>query len=68
MGARITLERGSQTAPFGITCGIYGFMVHTTWAGNEAEARSKLEAMKCELALLLEKDSPDEVYAFVEKY
>jgi hypothetical protein len=28
-GARITLERDTRIAPFAITCGIYGWMVHT---------------------------------------
>lgn len=68
MGARITLEQGGQTAPYAITCGIYGFMVHTTWAGSEAEAASKYQAMKDDLHTLLEKDSSDDVYEFIKKY
>lgn len=68
LGARITLEQGGQTAPFAITCGIYGFMMHTTWARDEAEAKAKFEAMKSELVLLLGKDSPDDVYAFIGKF
>ena len=30
-GARITLERDGGFAPFALTCGIYGWMVHTRW-------------------------------------
>ena len=29
-GARIALERGGAVSPFAITCGIYGWMVHTS--------------------------------------
>ena len=45
-GARITLERDTRSAPFAITCGIYGYMVHTRWFGDDAEARRDYEAMK----------------------
>jgi hypothetical protein len=40
-GARITLERDGRIAPFSITCGIYGWMVHTAFFGslNEADER-----------------------------
>lgn len=44
-GARITLER-CHYPPFAITCGIYGWMVHTTFASSLDEALAKLEAMK----------------------
>ena len=52
-GARITLERGGHTAPFAITCGIYGWMVHTRFFGFEAEAQSEFVAMKGALARIL---------------
>jgi hypothetical protein len=29
LGARISLERDCRVAPFAITCGIYGWMLHT---------------------------------------
>lgn len=38
-GARITLERDSKTAPAAITCGVYGWMVHTRFFADESEAR-----------------------------
>jgi hypothetical protein len=44
-GARISLERGG-TAPFAITCGIYGWMLHTRWFDDEAQARRDFDAMK----------------------
>jgi hypothetical protein len=45
-GARITLERDTRSAPFAITCGIYGWMMHTRWFGDEAQARRDFDAMK----------------------
>ncbi len=44
-GARITLEQ-CHHPPFAITCGIYGWMVHTTFASSTDEALEKFEAMK----------------------
>lgn len=44
-GARITLEEDGYH-PFGITCGVYGLMVHTAFASDKNEATSKYEAMK----------------------
>jgi hypothetical protein len=47
-GARITLERRrfwSRRAPFAITCGIYGRMVHTRFFANEQDARRDYEDM-----------------------
>lgn len=45
-GARITLERDGWIAPFAITCGIYGWMVHTRYFSNEAEAQQEFEKMQ----------------------
>jgi hypothetical protein len=45
-GARITLECDAPSAPFAITCGIYGCMVHTRFFGHEAEATRAFEDMK----------------------
>jgi len=53
-GARITLECDTPTVPFAITCGIYGWMVHTRFFGSEAEALTAFEDMKGALAKILE--------------
>ena len=53
-GARITLEEGGVTAPWSITCGVYGCMVHTAFFGSEAEAREAIRRMKTRLAEILE--------------
>jgi hypothetical protein len=52
-GARITLERDGHTAPLVITCGIYGWMVHTRFFGTESEAQSEFEAMRAELSKII---------------
>jgi hypothetical protein len=52
-GARITLERQGYTAPFAITCGIYGWMVHTRFFGSEAEAQAEFKKMRIELTEIL---------------
>jgi hypothetical protein len=60
-GARITLERPEPRKPFGqptvryaITCGIYGWMVHTRFFAEEADAVEAYEAMKPALAKIAE--------------
>jgi hypothetical protein len=53
-GARISLERATRVAPFAITCGISGWLVHTRFFDPEAEARSQFDAMKVALARMME--------------
>jgi len=77
-GARITLERDGRAIPFAITCGIYGWMVHTHYCGTLAEAEQDYAAMKIELTAILgripDKDNPraedlmQELYADVERF
>lgn len=54
LGARITLKRATQTAPFAITCGIYSWMLHTRFFSSEEEAEAQYEQMKGVLSALLE--------------
>ena len=54
LGARITLERECRSAPFAITCGIYGWMLHTRYFGSQYEAETQYEAMKSAITVLLE--------------
>ena len=54
LGARISLERDCRTAPFAITCGIYGWMLHTRFFSSQYEAETQYEGMKSALAMLLE--------------
>lgn len=70
LGARITLERGSRNAPFALTCGIYGTMVHTTYAGSDSEAATRFDAMRERLSLLLAvpDDDRDGFYAELARF
>lgn len=54
-GARITLERDAGDVPFAITCGIYGWMVHTRFLGNQVDAVQEYEQMKIAMAGLMSK-------------
>jgi hypothetical protein len=81
-GARITLEGECMTSPFTITCGIYGWMVHTRFFRGQHEAEEDLEKMKEGLTNILniipfESDLDveekmntvsDTISAFVEQY
>ena len=49
LGSRITLERSTRSAPFAITCGIYGQMMHTRFLSNETEANREYDKMKASL-------------------
>lgn len=45
-GARITLERGGDIAPFSITLGIYGALVHTKFYSSQEMAEADLIELK----------------------
>lgn len=45
-GARITLEKGCLRAPYGITCGVYGWLVHTRFVADEESAQHAVEEMR----------------------
>jgi hypothetical protein len=52
-GARITLERG-QSSSFAITCGVYGWMVHTRFFSTLEEAEREYARMQPELAAIVD--------------
>jgi hypothetical protein len=81
--SRITLERdASSRIAAAITCGIYGWMMHTRFFSNLDTARQAYDAMKIDLAGIVEQipleNDPDgrrrfpEIFdaikAFVEQY
>ncbi|MGH9871017.1 MAG: hypothetical protein ACRD9S_00975 [Pyrinomonadaceae bacterium] len=51
-GARVTLERVRHNR-FTITCGIYGWMVHTRFFNSEAAAQIGFDETKDELSKIL---------------
>ncbi len=55
LGARITLERNADIAPCAITCGIYGWMVHTRFFVTEEEAAAEYDKMKASLSEIVER-------------
>jgi len=51
LGARITLETGCGIAPYAITCGIYGWMMHTCFLeelADDEEGQRALLMAGCE--------------------
>jgi len=51
-GARITLERGGEVAPFAITCGVFGWIAHTRFFAQSDEATGAFSEMLSPLAEL----------------
>ena len=73
LGARITLESDSHVAPYSITCGIYGCMVHTRFFSTELEASEQFDLMAVALDSILQisttdDDAIDPVVQFVEQF
>jgi hypothetical protein len=66
-GARICLERDGR-APFAITCGVYGWMVHTRFFIEHDAANAAVRAMKVDLAALAANPSREGCGEFVERY
>lgn len=63
-GGRITLERDCLRVPYAITCGIYGWMVHTRFIADEPLAIHEYERMKPALAEILSQiPGPDDLEA-----
>lgn len=52
-GARITLEEPGMLAPFGITCGVYGWFGHTRWFSTRDDAERDFAAMRDALGAIL---------------
>lgn len=59
IGSRITLERDTRFAPWAITCGVYGALMHTRFLGDERTARGDSAAMQGEVARLAATDDAD---------
>ena len=82
LGARITLERDGHIAPFAITCGISGWLLHTRFFGSQQDAEQDYLLMRAALDVILhralagEDENTDEsmaqmadaIAAFVEQY
>ena len=53
LGARITLERLGDVDSFAVTCGIYGWMMHTRYVARLDLAQQDFAAMRDEMDTLL---------------
>jgi hypothetical protein len=62
-GARITLEQSDRGDACAITCGVYGWMMHTRHFATLAEGHQAYDAMKAALGAIVEqiplKSDPD---------
>ena len=73
LGAKITLESASRIAPYAITCGIYGSMVHTCFFATEQEASQQFLLMASSLDAILQTTESDDdligsISNFVEQF
>lgn len=66
-GARITVERGGH-APWSITCGVYGSMVHTRLFTDRVEAMAEVDPMKRGLGAILSEDDDGRFSEFVARF
>jgi hypothetical protein len=66
-GGRITLERDGRTAPFSVTCGVYGMTAHTTFHGALDEAAAQYEAMRAEIGRLLDNWDDIDEYQWLDE-
>jgi 2-keto-4-pentenoate hydratase len=81
-GARITLEAECLRAPYAVTCGVYGWLVHTRFFTDDESAQFAVEEMKPVLEaivlMLPDEDDPapdvkmdavsDAISAFSERF
>ena len=69
-GARISLEEKSTVAPFSITIGIYGLLMHTIFCSDKIEADEKISLIKqlIEKAIkYCQKDAKTELYSLLDQ-
>lgn len=67
-GARVTLEREGCTAPWAVTCGIYGGFLHTAFASSEAEGRAKYSDMKVDLEKIMAEQDNEARYEMMKRF
>jgi hypothetical protein len=66
-GAGITIERDCRIAPAAITCGVYGWMVHTRFFGSLHSAEAGAEKMKPGLVELVQRVLNDDLKASLSR-
>ena len=53
-GARITIEKEADNAPFAVTLGVYGLLFHIHFAGTEIQAQEFVNETKLRIEKLFE--------------
>ena len=66
-GARITIEKKGTTAPWAITCGIYGSFMHTAFGSSEEEINVKYDKMKTELVEIMNEEDDQKRYDLMSR-
>jgi len=65
-GARLTLEKNGDIAPYSITSGVYGCFFHTTYLSTLEEGASEFETMKAEISEFFDTETTgDEEYDWI---
>ena len=62
LGARITLERNCAVAPYAITCGIYGWFVHTRYLDEQTAMADYQPMQRCLdsiISIIPDKNAPN---------
>jgi hypothetical protein len=72
-GARLTLEKGGDIAPYSITSGVYGCFCHTTYLPTLESGMAEMKSMKNEITDFFntETNSDEEhdwIMAFVDNH
>lgn len=68
-GARLTLEKGGDIAPYSITSGVYGYFFLTTYLSTLEEGISELESMKAEISEFFDtKTTSDEEHDWIREF
>ena len=61
-------EHGGCTAPWSVTCGIYGSFLHTAFASSEAEGRAKYSDMKADLEKIIGEQDNEVRYERMKRF
>lgn len=67
-GARLTLESRCKMAPLAITCGVYGWMVHTAFYADQMTAEDDYAKMKVDLATIADMRSREDLYEHIDDF
>jgi len=68
-GARLTLEKGGDIAPYSITSGVYGCFFHTTYLSTLESGLAEMKTMKEEINEFFERETTsNEDHEWIENF